>query len=124
MRVLITGGRDFSNSSALHKVLDQINITEMCEGGAKGADLLAAKYAVVKNIPCKTYLANWSEYGKAAGMIRNKEMLEDFKPDMVVAFPGGLGTNGMIKLARKAGVLVCIAANAPDPEIRKLFEVK
>lgn len=123
MRILVTGGRDFGNIRALYKVLDDINPTEICQGGAKGADMLALNYATGKNIPCKTYPADWVKHGKAAGMIRNREMLEDFKPDMVVAFPGGVGTRGMVNIAKAAGILVCLAEHAPDPTIRKLFEV-
>lgn len=45
------------------------------------------------------------KYGKAAGMIRNKQMLNSFKPDAVVAFATGCGpgTKGMIELSRKSG---------------------
>lgn len=124
MRILVTGGRDFGNIRALYKVLDDIKPTEICQGGAKGADLLALNYAIGKNIPHKTYPANWKKHGKAAGMIRNREMLEDFKPDIVVAFPGGVGTAAMVKIAKAAGVLVCIAEQAPDPAIRDLFKGK
>ena len=43
---------------------------------------------------------------KAAGPIRNKWMLDDAHPDLVVSFYGGRGTANMIKQAREAGVEV------------------
>lgn len=52
--------------------------------------------------------------GKAAGPIRNQRMLDDGKPDRVLAFPGGRGTANMVKLAKAAGV--------PVHEIRILEE--
>ncbi|MEM9912925.1 MAG: hypothetical protein AAF922_19365 [Pseudomonadota bacterium] len=44
--------------------------------------------------------------GRAAGPIRNKEMLDEGCPDLVVAFPGGRGTANMVKQAQAAGVEV------------------
>ena len=49
--------------------------------------------------------ADWEKHGKAAGPKRNKRMLE-WKPDLVVAFPGGKGTANMVQQARQAGVEV------------------
>jgi hypothetical protein len=56
--------------------------------------------------PVSTFFAAWHEHGRGAGPIRNRQMLEEGRPDLVVAFPGGHGTAGMIKLALKAGVPV------------------
>ena len=44
--------------------------------------------------------ADWEKHGKAAGAIRNQQMLDDYHPDAVIAFPGGRGTADMIKRAR------------------------
>lgn len=75
-------------------------------GGAPGADDRAIDWAASNWTPVEVYKANWNTYGKAAGMIRNKQMLEEGKPDLVIAFPGGRGTANMIKLAREAGIEV------------------
>ncbi len=48
--------------------------------------------------------AEWSKYGRRAGPIRNKQMLDVGKPHLVVAFPGGAGTANMVKQAKAAGV--------------------
>ena len=48
----------------------------------------------------------WDELGKKAGPLRNQRMLDDGKPDMVVAFPGGGGTKDMVRRAAKAGVAI------------------
>ena len=58
------------------------------------------------DIPCWGFPADWNSYGKAAGPIRNKQMLDEGKPDVVIAFPGGTGTANMIMQATKAGVKV------------------
>jgi len=48
--------------------------------------------------------ADWGKYSKSAGYIRNKQMLAEGKPDLVVAFPGGKGTANMVKLAKLANI--------------------
>lgn len=110
MRVLVCGGRDFSNRSWLFNVLDdfhkELNITLIIEGGAKGADSLARDWSFGAHIPHQTYFADWETYGKAAGPIRNQRMLDYGEPDLVIAFPGGRGTADMITRAKRAGVKV------------------
>jgi hypothetical protein len=101
MKILVCGGRRYSDALTLGSWLGGIQrdhgITEIIEGGATGADFLARQYADFQNIPVRTF---------AAGPIRNRRMLEEGKPDLVVAFPGGNGTANMIEQARAAGVKV------------------
>jgi hypothetical protein len=47
----------------------------------------------------KGHPADWDKYGKLAGPIRNREMLEQNNPELVVAFPGGNGTADMVRQA-------------------------
>lgn len=75
-------------------------------GKARGADTLAIDWAVVNWQDYKEFPADWEKYGKSAGYIRNQQMLDEGKPDIVVAFPGGAGTRMMVNIARKAGVEV------------------
>lgn len=81
-------------------------ITEIISGMARGADSLAAEWATKFGFPLQKFPADWKKYGKAAGSIRNQQMLDEGKPDLVIAFPGGTGTRDMIKKANKAGVRV------------------
>jgi hypothetical protein len=57
-------------------------------------------------VPIDVYVAQWKKHGRAAGPIRNQRMLDEGKPDLVVAFPGGRGTADMIRRAERAGVPV------------------
>ncbi len=106
MRILVCGGRDFNNYEAMEDVLKQYEITTLIQGGAKGADALAKKYAKGSNIEMLEYPADWNKYGFAAGPIRNKQMLDEGKPDLILAFPGGKGTANMKEQARIAGIEV------------------
>jgi|HubBroStandDraft_3_1064219.scaffolds.fasta_scaffold1168525_2 hypothetical protein len=110
MRILVCGGRDYADASALNEALDSIhrekNVTRLIHGAARGADTLAAAWALSRNIPTGAFPAFWSVHGKAAGFRRNEVMLRLGRPELVVAFPGGKGTAHMVNLARKAGVAV------------------
>lgn len=103
MRILVCGGRTFTQYSLLSKVLSEFHslnkITELCHGGAKGADSLAGAWAMARKIPVKVYRADWTKHGRSAGPIRNVTMCRDFKPDTVIAFPGGTGTTHMKAVA-------------------------
>lgn len=108
MRILVCGGRHYSNYKKLHDVLlDYIDWDfTIIEGGAKGADQLAALFANHYGTSHLQFRANWKLHGKSAGVIRNKLMLEQGKPDLVIAFPGGKGTAHMKSIAREAGIEV------------------
>lgn len=111
MRVLICGGRDFADDRKFWLQMDALleqygPITCVIQGGAPGADYFAALWANEQKIELKTYNADWRTYGRAAGPIRNEQMLREGKPDLVVAFPGGRGTASMVALAKAAGVRV------------------
>lgn len=110
MRVLVCGGRDYSDRQRVGAVLDKLHseagISRIIEGGALGADRLASDWAEGLAVATTRYEADWDAYGTFAGPRRNATMLEDGQPDLVIAFPGGAGTRNMIKLARKAGVEV------------------
>jgi YspA, cpYpsA-related SLOG family len=106
--VLVCGGRDFDNGVWLRTALTQLHTEEpfsfVIEGGAPGADTLAREWAESLSIQVKTFKADWMAHGRAAGPLRNRRMIEEGKPDMVVAFPGGRGTANMVNQARASGV--------------------
>lgn len=110
MRVLVCGGRDYTDRNHVFATLNDFHrehgITTIINGGQKGADRLASSWANLRLIECRTFLANWAKYGRAAGPLRNKEMLKEGKPDIVIAFPGNEGTADMVERARLARVRV------------------
>lgn len=69
-------------------------------GGQTGIDTVAKEWADRHSIENKQFFADWQQYGRSAGPIRNKKMLDEIKPQIVIAFPGGLGTASMKALAR------------------------
>lgn len=71
---------------------------------------MAKAVAQSQGYTVESYPADWKRYGRAAGPIRNRQMLEEGKPDLIIAFHSNLaesrGTANMVKIARKAGIEV------------------
>jgi len=110
VRMLVCGGRYFKDYPHLARQLWLISDTRpidcVIEGGYSGADKLAKQWAKLNGINVEEYRADWDKYGVAAGPIRNTQMLDEGRPDFVVAFPGGAGTADMVTKAKKAGLEV------------------
>jgi len=101
MYLAVVGGRNFNNYELLRTKLDQLQIGKIISGGAQGADRLAEKYAQEKGIPLQVFPADWSRYGRAAGPIRNEEIVKN--ANALIAFWDGTspGTKSSIALAQK-----------------------
>jgi len=122
-KILVCGGRtygitwvngvqvpDAKEVNFLNSTLDAIHketpITNLINGAGNGADMLAIVWTAKNFILTTLFPADWERHGKSAGPIRNKQMLDEGKPDLVVAFAGGRGTANMVKQAMAAGVSV------------------
>lgn len=116
MRLLVCGGRDFTDYAAVCRALDQVNeavgISAIIHGAARGADSLGARWAQERGILTVAFPADWNKRGKGAGHIRNQQMLDEGCPEGVVAFPGGTGTADMIRRAKRFGLKVWEPCNA------------
>lgn len=104
MRVLVCGGRNYGNWEHVRSVLDKMHTENPIEcvinGGADGADYQARFWAIRNKVEVITEPADWEKHGRAAGPIRNERMIEEHAPELVVAFPGGRGTEDMKERAR------------------------
>jgi YspA, cpYpsA-related SLOG family len=132
-RILVCGGRDFTDYQFLANELDKIVFNRewiissddgnwlanviVIHGGAKGADSCADRWAVSNWTGLEIYKADWYKYGKRAGPIRNQIMLNKGKPDLVVAFPtpSSRGTWDMVRRSQKKKIET-IVINGPKPE--------
>ncbi len=117
MKVLICGSRSWSDEETMRTFfLIMSKDTVILHGGCRGADLMADDIAKKFGFEYYEYSANWERYGLAAGPIRNQLMLDEGKPNIVVAFHNNIseskGTKDMIRRARMAGVL-CILICSP-----------
>lgn len=102
MRLLVCGGRDYNDEFILWSVLGHLEgsggVDELIVGDCPtGADAMARNWAVGRGHVPTVFSADWEKQGKAAGPIRNQRMLDEGKPDLVLAFPGGRGTEDMVR---------------------------
>lgn len=129
MKVIIAGGRDFTDYEKLRKAIAQSGwlITEVVSGGAKGADSLGERWARENNIPVKKFPADWNnlkqkgavvktnkwkkQYNANAGFFRNKQMAQYLSKEHpecrgVILMEGGNGTADMKKQAKAHDIMI------------------
>jgi hypothetical protein len=108
VRLLICGDRNWTNKALIKKHIMMLRPDVVIEGEASGADSMGRDAAIELGISVKRFPANWGEYGRAAGPIRNQQMLNEGKPNIVYAFHNNIseskGTKDMVNRARKAGI--------------------
>jgi hypothetical protein len=110
MRVLICGDRNWTGWAAIEREIAKLPLgTTIIHGAARGADTIAATIGTRLGLEVQAYPAHWESFGRAAGPIRNRWML-DSKPDLVLAFhrnlDSGKGTKNTVGMAEKRGIEV------------------
>lgn len=132
MRILVCGGRKYGKARSerdhIYRELYERTLptdpeymlpdpsTFIMAGDAKGADSVALDWAIVTYSEFQEFKADWTKYGKSAGPIRNQQMIDEGKPDLVLAFPGGAGTADMVRRALAAGIKVirCVSPGVAE----------
>lgn len=107
LKVIIAGSRNFNDYQKLKETLDLLlekykdQEIEIVSGTAKGADKLGEKYAEEKGFKVKKFPANWDEFGKKAGFLRNEDMAK-YASHAVIFWDGvSKGSKHMISLCEK-----------------------
>lgn len=107
MKIAVVGSREFSDKDFVqgitYKLIRDGELTEFISGGARGVDSWAQEIANDFKLKKTIFKPDWDKYGKSAGFLRNKLIVEE--ADMVIAFWNGKsnGTKHSIDLAIKAG---------------------
>lgn len=115
-RLLVTGSRDWHGrdlirrelEAALDAALRQDRYLVVVHGGClAGADGIADRWASEAGAEAERHPADWRRHGKAAGMIRNAEMVR-LGADECLAFirASSPGASHCAQLAEKAGIPV------------------
>lgn len=105
LTVLVSGSRYWTTAyhiRIIYRVLSRYpKGTILVHGAAPGVDTIAGNLGKELGFSVRPYPADWTRYGKGAGVIRNSEMLRCEKPDIVLAFHDEIdlssGTKDMIK---------------------------
>lgn len=109
MKLLCAGDRNWTNvfiiRAWLIKFATKHNIYKVIHGNARGADRIAAQIAIELGIDIHSFPAQWDKYGRAAGPIRNQQMIDEGNPDYVVIFHDNIvvskGSADMMRRAQK-----------------------
>ena len=113
-RIIVAGGRGFIDYALLSAILKDVlkrfegKDVVIVSGGCRGADSLGERYAGEHGLQVVRFPAEWAVYGKAAGPIRNRKMVEyaSEASGILVAFWDGesRGTANIIRLAKQFGL--------------------
>lgn len=137
--IAVCGGRDFADRGLVYRgldaVRDELGVLRIAHGACgvdadgswessflRGADKLADQWAAERGLISRWYPVPWKscEGNKRrqsqAAKARTARMLAAEMPDMVVAFPGGSGTELCIRLAQVAGIRVRLYSTIADVE--------
>jgi hypothetical protein len=120
VRLLVTGDREWSDRKTMMKVIYSIfkqygGTFTVIHGNARGADKMAGEIARELGLDVLVFPAEWDKYGKAAGPIRNQQMIDEGQPDRAVAFHNNLwrgkGTKDMVTRLKKHGIRCSLACS-------------
>ncbi len=106
MKILVCGGRNYADKAAVDRILNEFHSQTplIIQGGARGADALAKRWADQWGVHCAEIKALWSWHRHGAGPRRNTAMLS-LQPDICIAFPGGTGTADMVRQCEQSNIL-------------------
>ncbi len=111
MNILVCGDRNWNRIDIIERELKKFpHGTVVIHGAARGADTLGGFVADKLGFKVLAFPAKWNIYGRGAGPIRNQQMIDEGRPELVLAFheniDKSLGTKDMVNRSRKAGIKV------------------
>lgn len=132
IKTIVAGDREVDSYDTIERAIKAsgFEITELVEGGARGADAKAREWAQKNKVPYTTFKADWKnvtregavvksrknewngkveKYDAAAGTFRN-EMMASYAEALVAVQTRGKtpGTQNMISLAKKYNLKIFI----------------
>jgi hypothetical protein len=124
MLVLVCGDRNWTNRICIEQRLAMLSKNSVIiHGAARGADTIAGEIAKELGLAVRAFPADWDRHGRAAGPIRNRQMLDE-KPDLVIAFHNDLhkskGTKDTLLEANRRNI--CTEIVKEDPFDRGVWE--
>lgn len=124
IRLLVCGPRDYTIAGEVWKAMSDVTNAltvgppaVLINGGGRGVDETAREWADCWNVSIERYDADWEAHGRSAGPRRNQQMIDEGKPNIVLAiqYKGRKtpGTQDMIRRAQKAGIRTEIVEVSP-----------
>ena len=107
VKIMVCGSRTITDRELIFKWINREleifhdNKVIIIEGEARGVDTIAKDYALINHLDIMSFPANWDKYGKAAGMIRNEEMVKVCDHCLIFWDGQSHGTKNDIELCKK-----------------------
>lgn len=127
MKVLVTGDREWDDINRVAELFGRLPPdTIIVHGACRGLDNTAKAVAEAIGMPVKDYPADWARYPRAAGPIRNQQMLDlEHRPDEPIDecwafhnnFSESRGTRDMVKRAKKAGIKTRLFTSTGEEDV-------
>jgi hypothetical protein len=110
MKVIIAGSRTINNIELVEKAIKEsgFEITEVVCGCCEGVDTQGELWALKNGIPVKQFPADWKKFGKSAGPLRNKEMVNYGEALLAIHANNSKGTRHIIDYAKRKGIPVFV----------------
>lgn len=113
MNIIICGSREIENQTKqdidhLVSVAQFDTINKVLCGEATGIDQLGKRWALKHEVEVESYPADWKAHGKAAGPIRNGQMVKEADGVIAIMFPDSRGTKDCIRQATSKGITVIV----------------
>lgn len=117
--IVVCGDRYWTDRAMITRALAELPAeTTIIQGGAKGADAIAAAVARQLGLSVLTCEADWEHWGRAAGPMRNQAMANFDGVSEVWAFHDDIehskGTKSMVDIAWKKGLPVRTFAHTSE----------
>jgi len=106
MKVIIAGSRHIENYEALKALIEATgwDIKEVVSGGCRGVDMMGEQWAGEQGIAVRHFVADWAQYGREAGELRNREMARYADGLILLWDAKSPGASCMMREAAKAGI--------------------
>jgi hypothetical protein len=122
---LVCGDRHWTDErtilSVLHSLKSEGGYRRLIHGDCVGADKIGGNIGQSLGFEVRAYPADWKTFGRAAGPIRNRQMVTEEPVELVLAFHNNLtqskGTKSMIEIARKKDIPVILCSSDGTREI-------
>jgi hypothetical protein len=116
MKLLICGSRSITSYPVVATIISAMEYRpdEVIHGGARGVDTAAGQWAREHGAYERVFPADWDEHGKAAGMIRNREMVDECDEVLAIWDGKSRGTKHTIDYAKSTGKLTRVIISTEE----------
>lgn len=122
MKVCISGDREITDPNIVKRAIEasSFNITELVEGGARGADKLGKEWALKNGVPVTTFPANWKDITREGAVVKSRKNEWSGKMEK---YDAAAGTFRNEQMASYADALIAIQTNGKTPGTQNMISL-